>query len=154
MAYDYEQSAKPRRPPSTTPALVDGRAPRAVAFTVSATGGTTSARGEFTYDPTKRSLDYSVRVSGTSAASVYAITIDRDSAGKKGPIVRHLSGPGLLRASGRLTLGDVERRDLLAGRLALVVYTSEQPTGSVRKQLVVPSGSSNEHSSSSFHSRR
>ena len=140
MAYDYEQSVKPRRAPSTTPALVDGRAPKPVVFSASAASGTTTARGEFTYDPTKRALDYSVRVSGTPAVSVYAITIDRDSAGKKGPIIRQLSGPGLARAIGRLTLADVERRDLLAGRLALVVYASEEPTGSVRKQLVVPSG--------------
>jgi Asp-tRNA(Asn)/Glu-tRNA(Gln) amidotransferase A subunit family amidase len=141
MAYDYEQSVKPRRPPSTTPGLLDGRAPKPAVINVSVTGGPTTVRGDFSFDPTKRALDFSVRVTGVPAVSVYAITVDRDSAGKKGPIIRQLSGPGLARASGRLTLGEVERRDLLAGRLALVVYTSEQPTGSVRKQLIIPSGS-------------
>jgi hypothetical protein len=110
-------------------------------FTVSVIGGPAAARGDFAYDVTKRAFDFSVRVTGVPAASVYAITIDRDSAGKKGPVIRQLSGPGLARANGRLTLGDVERRDLLAGRLALVVYTSAQPTGSMRKQLVIPRGS-------------
>jgi Asp-tRNA(Asn)/Glu-tRNA(Gln) amidotransferase A subunit family amidase len=141
MAYDYEQSVKPPRPPSTTPGLLDGRAPKPAVINVSVTGGPTTVRGDFSFDPTKRALDFSVRVTGVPAVSVYAITVDRDSAGKKGPIIRQLSGPGLARASGRLTLGEVERRDLLAGRLALVVYTSEQPTGSVRKQLIIPSGS-------------
>ena len=137
MAYDYEQSVKPRHAPSTTPALVDGRAPKPATFTANAASGGVSARGDFTFDPTKRALDYTVRVSGTAPAKVYALTIDRDSAGKKGPVMRHLSGPGIATTKGRLTMGDVERRDLLAGRLALVIYTADEPMGAIRSRLVV-----------------
>src|SRR5262249_9035165 len=135
--YDYEQSVKPRRAPNTTPALVDGRAPKPATFTANATSGAVSARGDFTFDPTKRALDYTVRVSGAAPAKVYALTIDRDSPGKKGPVMGQLSGPGVASAKGRLVLGEVERRDLLAGRLALVIYTTDQPTGAIRSGLVV-----------------
>jgi hypothetical protein len=98
----------------------------------------TSARGEFSYDPTRRALSYSVRVSGVAASHVFTLSIDRDSAGRKGPMVRHLGGAGTTTAKGTLTLADVERRALLAGRLSLVLYTSEQPTGMLRAPLLLP----------------
>lgn len=137
MAYDYEQSVKPRRAPSTTPALVDGRAPVAKTIRATAKNGTTSALGQFTFDPTRRALDYNVSVSGAAPSRIFAITIDRDSAGKKGPIIRHLSGPGFGSAKGRLTLGEVERRELLAGNLSFVVYTTDQPMGTIRAPLTL-----------------
>src|SRR5262245_58436552 len=141
MAYDYEQSVKPRRAPSTTPALVDGHAPKPKTIAVTKRDGSTNVTGRFTFDPTTRSLDYVVNVVGVPGARVYSITIDRDSAGKKGAVIRHLAGPGLAAAKGHLTLRELERQQLVAGRLALVVYTSDQPTGSVRKRLVIPNGS-------------
>lgn len=138
MAYDYEQSVKPRRAPGTTPALVGGVAPKAAAFSATVRAGATAARGTFTFDPTKRSLDYSVRVTGVPAGAIYAVTVDRDSAGKKGAVMRHLSGPGVANATGRIILGDIERRDLAAGHLSLVVYTSDQPMGAARGAMVLP----------------
>jgi hypothetical protein len=137
MAYDYEQAVKPRRAPATTPALVNGRAPVPRAFAATARAGGATAVASFTFDPTHRSLDYSVRVTGAPAARIYSVTIDRDSAGKKGPIIRHLSGPGLAQAKGSLTLSEPERRELVAGNLALVVYTADEPSGA-RAGLVVP----------------
>jgi len=135
MAYDYEQSARPRRPPSTTPPLVDGRAPKAVAMSAVAKEGNAIARGSLSYDATHRTLAYSVSVTGVPASHVFTMSIDRDSAGKKGVMIRHLAGPGVATARGTLTLGEAERRDLLAGRLSLVVYTREQPTGAMRARL-------------------
>jgi amidase len=136
LAYDYEQSAHPRRAPATTPALVDGRAPRPVVMTASIREGATVVRGDFTYDAPQRALDYVVRVSGTSPAKVFAISVDRDSAGRKGPVLRRLSGAGTTEAKGRLKLAEFERRDLLAGHLALVVYTSDQSAGSIKGAII------------------
>jgi Asp-tRNA(Asn)/Glu-tRNA(Gln) amidotransferase A subunit family amidase len=138
MAYDYEQSVKPRRAPSTTPALVDGRAPLPKTIRATAKSGATSALGQFTFDPTRRTLDYSVAVTGAAPSRIFAMTIDHDSAGKKGAVIRHLSGPGIGSTKGRLTLGDVERRELLAGNLSLVVYTADQPMGTIRAPLTLP----------------
>jgi Asp-tRNA(Asn)/Glu-tRNA(Gln) amidotransferase A subunit family amidase len=138
MAYDYEQSVKPRRAPSTTPALVAGRAPAPQTIRVSTKSGALNAAGQFAFDPTRRSLDYSVLITGAPASRVFAITIDRDSAGKKGAVIRQLSGPGLGSAKGHLTLGEVERRELIAGNLSLVVYTSDQPMGTIRAHLTLP----------------
>jgi amidase len=139
MAYDYEQATQPRRAPSTTPALVDGKAPAAATFVASVTDKIASLRGEFSFDPTRRALVYSVRVTGVPASHLFTLSIDQDSAGRKGPMVRHLGGAGVMTAKGTLKLADAERRALLAGRLSLVAYTSEQPMGTLRAVLLVPS---------------
>jgi hypothetical protein len=142
MAYDYEQATHPRRAPSTTPALVAGKAPAPATFTVTASDKGATLRGEFSFDPTHRALVYSVRVTGVRASHVFTLSIDQDSAGHKGPMVRHLAGAGLMTAKGTLKLADVERRALLAGSLSLVAYTSEQPTGTLRAGLLFPAQSS------------
>jgi len=133
MAFDYEQSVHPRRPPSTTPALVDGQAPKPVVYSVTARGtGTGSARGDFSFDASRRSLEYTVRVTGVPASRVFAVSIDRDSAGKKGPALLRLSGPGAMQSKGTLILGESERRELLAGHMTMVLYTADQPDGTLR----------------------
>jgi Asp-tRNA(Asn)/Glu-tRNA(Gln) amidotransferase A subunit family amidase len=138
MAYDYEQATHPRRAPSTTPPLVDGKAPKPVAIVAAAKGGHAAARGLLTYDPTKRALSYDVRVTGLPASQIFTMSIDRDSAGVKRAMIRHLAGPGVTSAHGTLTLTELERRDLVDGHLALVVYTREQPTGALRAALQFP----------------
>jgi hypothetical protein len=139
FAYDYEQSVHPRRAPSTTPPLVDGRAPKPVAFSANAHDGAVNARGTFSFDPTRRSLEYSVRVTGAPSAAIYGISIDRaGTTTQKGPVIRVLGRPGLATATGTLKLGEVERRDLLDGKLALVLYTASQPRGTIRAAMMLP----------------
>jgi amidase len=136
MAYDYEQSAKPRRAPATTPALVDGKAPSPTVYTVTAHAGSATARGEFRFDATRRTLEYSARVTGVPAANMVTMSLDRDSVSKKGPMVLQLSGPGMLEAKGSFKLSEAERRELLAGRFAFVLYTTDHPLGTARAVLV------------------
>ena len=135
MAYDYELSARPRVPPSTTPRLVGGKSPPPVGFVANVRDGSTVARGSFVFDAPSRALSYSVSVSGVAPGRMYAISVDRDSAGVKGAMLFRLSGEGAGGARGRLTLGDAERKQLLAGRLALVVYTMDRPHGTARALL-------------------
>jgi hypothetical protein len=68
-----------------------------------------------------------VRVTGAGAGDVYAVSLARDSAGRAGPIVRRLAAQGASRSTGSLVLRDVERRELLAGRLVLALFTGDQP---------------------------
>ena len=139
LAYDYEQSTHPRRAPSTTPRLVAGKAPAPIAFVATARGAHANARAAFTFDATRRTLTYDTRVAGVPASHVYAVSIARDSAGTPGPIVRRLVAQGETRARGAVVLGDGDRRDLLAGRLALVMFTSDQPGVTARARMLVPS---------------
>jgi Asp-tRNA(Asn)/Glu-tRNA(Gln) amidotransferase A subunit family amidase len=138
-AYDYEQATHPRRPPSTTPPLVNGRAPEPVAFTARAAGKGATALGRFRFDATKRALEYSVRVTGMAAGDLIAVTLDRSTAEKKGPTLFRLSGPGVAEAAGTLQLGPTDRGDLLAGRLYLSLYTTAEALGTARAALVCES---------------
>ena len=138
LAYDYETATHPRRAPSTTPPLVDGKAPPARQFAASAHAGATGVTARFAFDPTRRTLDYTVNITGTPAARVYAVSINRDSAGKTGPALRVLSGPGVGGSTGTLKLTDAERRVLVGGEAVLVVYTADEPKGRVRAPLRPP----------------
>lgn len=129
FAYDYETAVHPRRAPPTTPALVAGKAPTPRTAIAKAVSGTASIDGRFSFDPTKRSLSYDITAAGAPAARVYAMSIDRDTATRKGPALRVLSGPGVARAKGAVRITEVERQDLVAGRTSLVLYTAEHPFG-------------------------
>jgi hypothetical protein len=135
FAYDYETATHPRHPPSTTPALVNGRAPAARPFVATTASGATHVTSTFTYDAPHRAFSYDVTVRGEPAASVHAISINRDSAGKPGPATRVLSGPGIGTAHGTVKFTDAERRDLLDGRSTLVVYTARWPLGQLRTAI-------------------
>jgi hypothetical protein len=135
FAYDYEQATHPRVAPSTTPALVLAKAPAPRAFRATATSSGTNVQSTFTYDAPHRLLQYNVAVSGEPASRVYAISINRDSAGKPGPAIRVLSGPGVASAHGAVKLTDAERRDLIGGRASLVVYTARRPLGELRARI-------------------
>ena len=134
MAYDYEQSTHPRVAPSTTPRLVAGKAPPPLRMSAHARRGATEVSGTFSYDATRRQLSYTVAVTGTGVVpvAVYALSLDRDSAGTKGVMRVRLSGEGVRAGRGALTLGAGERDDLLSGRLALVAYTKGEPHGELR----------------------
>ena len=135
FAYDYETATHPRVPPSTTPPLVTGKAPAPAAYRAAAASNGTSVRSSFSYDAPHRMLGYDVTVAGEPAGSVYAISINRDSAGKAGPAILVLSGPGVAATHGAVKLTDAQRRDIVAGRASLVVYTRRRPLGQLRAAM-------------------
>jgi Asp-tRNA(Asn)/Glu-tRNA(Gln) amidotransferase A subunit family amidase len=138
FAYDYEQATHPRRPPETTPALVNGRAPVAVAYEVNTTANGVTAHATFRFDATRRTLDYTVRAEGVTPGRVFGISLDRGTAEKKGAMLEHLSGVGAADAKGVLKLNATERNELAGGKVYLTIYTIDHPAGAVRAQLVPP----------------
>jgi Asp-tRNA(Asn)/Glu-tRNA(Gln) amidotransferase A subunit family amidase len=112
LAYAFEQRAHLRRPPPTTPPLVNGKAPAPKAF--SATTG--PVRASFTFDVTSGRLTYSVSIASGTDAPV-AAAVHRVVDGDNGPVlIRLLDGMGRP-MSGDGILGYVEREALAAGRL-------------------------------------
>ena len=61
----------------------------------------TSVASTFSYDAPRRMFRYDVSVRGEPGPKVYAISINRDSAGRPGPAIRVLSGPGPASRAGR-----------------------------------------------------
>jgi amidase len=118
IAFAYEQATHLRRPPLTTPALVNGKAPAPRTFVV-ATG---SVRTTFTFDVTTRRLKYDVMTMAGADAAI-AAAIHRAGDGSNGPVVvRLLDGMGRP-LPGDATLGAVDSTAIDAGKLYIEVTT-------------------------------
>ena len=123
MAYAYEQAVRPRRPPFSTPALVNGAAPPPVTFQV--TAGPAVVR--FAYDVTTSRLEYVLPAD--SGAAVMALHRGKES--EKGPVIAPLLGAAGAMAEVRLSAAD--REALEQGRLYLEVATG--PGAVARAQM-------------------
>ncbi len=139
LAFAWEEAAKPRRAPFSTPPLVKGAAPRpaTVVVTAGAAPGP-AARVAFTYDATTGVLRYEATTSGLGTDRVIALTLQRSVDGAPGPIVAHLMTPGQIGTSSVLTMRGRQREDLVAGRLFVHLYTQRAPLGAGRARVVLP----------------
>ena len=157
LAFAYEQKTRHRRPPSTTPPLIDApvvsaptpsssAGPEGVSFTATATGRQAmpptsvsfQATARFSFDATSRRLGYDVTVSGDvrDAAGIY---LHRRAARPNGGVAYILrKGPGA-NAAGSVTLSEAEAADLKAGKLYLSVVSRRTPTLSARADLIAAS---------------
>jgi Asp-tRNA(Asn)/Glu-tRNA(Gln) amidotransferase A subunit family amidase len=131
IAYAYEQTSHPRRPPASTPPLVNGKAPAPKMFTV-ASG---SVRATFTFDATTARLKYDV-MTMAGPDSAIAAAIHRAGENGSGPVVaRLLDGMGRP-APGETTFGNVDRAALQSGKLYVEVVSK---TGkSTRTEIAAP----------------
>ena len=144
LAYAYEQATHHRRPPVTTPSLVNPPRPP-LSFEVEAAGENdpsptataVSAQARFTLDWYTLDLRYSMSVAGVLRSDVLGAHIHRGEPGARGPVVFLLGGRATGRASGivKLSAGDLE--DLRQGRLYFDAHTTSHLEG-VRGQMILP----------------
>jgi len=133
-AYASEQATKPRRPPFSTPPLVNGAAPAPTSADV--TIG--SAVIKFSYDTTTGALRYEAATAKMAPSDrVLALALHRSDADKPGPIVAHLLTPNQIIGSGTLTMRGRNREDLVAGKLYVQLYTKQMPLGFERQKLML-----------------
>ena len=132
LAYGLEQAGPRRRPPVSTPPLVNGHPPAPRSFTAIASAPTPSgarAEARLTLDAPRLELRYEVRTSGVPVERIMAVALQRvDSAGP-GPVVYRLAGPGAAAASGTLQLDGGELAALEAGRYRVTLFTADHPAG-------------------------
>jgi Asp-tRNA(Asn)/Glu-tRNA(Gln) amidotransferase A subunit family amidase len=133
-AFAWEQSAKPRKAPFSTPPLVKGLAPAPT--TADLTVG--NAAVKFTYDTTTGALRYEASTSKMAPTDrVLAMTIQRSDGDKPGPIVAHLLAPNQISGSGTIVLKGRNREDLVANRLFVQLYTRQMPLGFERQRIAL-----------------
>lgn len=141
LAYAFEQTGPRRRPPITTPALVNGRAPEPTVFNLTATAGSAAPRvraeARLVLDLSRYELRYDIRVSGVLADRVAAIALQRSDSAGVGPVVHRLTGPRTLAASGTVPLTGGDVAALQEGRYVLTLFTMDQPAGAARARIVV-----------------
>jgi Asp-tRNA(Asn)/Glu-tRNA(Gln) amidotransferase A subunit family amidase len=118
LAYSYEQAVHPRRPPATTPALLNGNPPAPVlrTGTLSANAGGAGVRYSLRYDVVTGRLTYEfVPSAGTT---IMASALRR---GAKGPIVAILSNPADSATVGDAALGQAAQTAVHAGDMFVEV---------------------------------
>ncbi|MCC7033799.1 MAG: amidase [Acidobacteria bacterium] len=120
LAHAYEQAARPRRPSPTTPALVNGQAPRPVAFTAAAEGApATAIVARFEFDPVSGRLSFDLPT-GTLSASIH-----RSTPGPDGPVLHRLLDPAAAASRGAIVLPPYQRPWLLEGALRVLLRTAQ-----------------------------
>ena len=139
LGYAWEVTGQLRRPPYSTPPLVNGRAPAAVNFEARlADPKGASARVKFRYDRVTSKLFYTTNISGVSASDVVALTLQKGTADQAGPVLAHLVRAGQSTSDAELVLRSQEREALAAGRLFVHLYTRQAPLGAGRSPVVLP----------------
>ena len=121
LAYAYEQATHLRRPPATTPPLVNGRAPlpTAVTGTLALNGDPTSARYSLKYDAVNGALSFDLVPPPGEAINAAVLRL-----GARGPIVAVLLTPTDRASSGEARLGPAAQSALRTGNVIVEVTTS------------------------------
>jgi hypothetical protein len=130
IGFAFEQSARFRRPPFSTPRLVDAKAP--------APSRLKTTIGVFDYDAPTATLTYKADVDRLTKGRVTAIWIHRGDEQKPGAAVYQLFA-GFDAASARsVTLSHIDREALQEGKLVVRVY-SAQGIGAIQNiKLTLP----------------
>ena len=141
LAYSYEQASQPRRVPFSTPALVNGRAPAALAFSAQVPlaneGAGAGVSVDVTFDSTTGELKYKSAVKGVPVERIFGAWIQRGAAGAKGPAVYPVLARGEAQASGTMVIPPAEHARLKEGGFYLAIYTRGSPLGQARAQLTL-----------------
>jgi amidase len=134
LAYAFEKLGARRRPPFTTPALVNGAAPASKIINVVARAAGAAARGQFVYDGSRGVLRYDVQMTGPATPRVQAIVLRRADAGGRTRVVQRLAGPGAASAGGSVVLSASDREALSQGRLTLQFLLTDRTSAEARLQ--------------------
>jgi Asp-tRNA(Asn)/Glu-tRNA(Gln) amidotransferase A subunit family amidase len=143
LGYAFEQHARVRRPPFSTPALVGRSAPPPADFQVTVAAAAQARPGglaaRFSFDRTTGELRYEASTSELAADAVLAAWIHRAGENDRGPATYQVLGRAERRRSGVVVLPPAEHAALDQGRFYLALYTRENPTGELRAPLRLPS---------------
>jgi Asp-tRNA(Asn)/Glu-tRNA(Gln) amidotransferase A subunit family amidase len=139
FGHALEQAENQRRPPHTTPPLVNGKAPEPLAFDVRSNGSTAvGVAARLTYDRVSSTLSYDVTTEGVEAGDVVAVVLrDEDEEGRP-YVAARVSGPDAARATGMIALTGPMRGRLERGELWLELMTRTEPFGAARARVVLP----------------
>jgi amidase len=139
LGYSIEQTLMLRRPPFSTPPLVNGRrpAPRTAAVMAPVTAGVSSGstrKGagivlDVAYDEVSARMDYTLRMPPAVAERVHSIWIHAGTADKPGAARHELFSAGRS-MRGRVAVAAADRAALADGRLLVRVYLKDVPGSS------------------------
>ncbi len=132
-AYAWEQSAKPRKAPFSTPPLVKGTAPAPTVADITIGGATL----KLSYDATTGALRYDASSRLQPTDRVLSLTLHRMEGNLPGPVIAHLLAPNQVTGTGTITLRGRNREDLVGGRVFVQLYTKQVPLGVERQSVTL-----------------
>jgi len=146
LGYSFEQGTDHRKEPSSTPPLVNGRAPAPSVLDVLATGDALDppratgvvARGSVTLDRPLNTLSVDLVIDGVAADEIYAVVLRHPLDDGAWQVARRLSGPGMARVRATVDLRNGLRERVEAGEVVLEVFTRDHPFGAARARLRFP----------------
>jgi amidase len=131
-AFAWEQSAKPRKAPFSTPPLVKGLAPAPTSADIAVGAATV----KLSYDAVSGALRYEVSTAKMPPTDrVIGLAIHRSETNKPGPVIAQLLAANQINGSGTLTMRGRNREELVGGKLFVQFYTKQSPLGAERQQI-------------------
>jgi hypothetical protein len=132
LGSSIEQTLKLRRPPFSTPALINGKKPAArtasVTFRPRVSVGTAADSAaavlEVTYDEPAARMDYTLRIQPALADRMYTVWIHSGTVEKPGAARHELFGARRT-TTGSVAVSAADRADLAQGRLIVRFYLRE-----------------------------
>jgi amidase len=129
LGYSIEQTLKLRRPPFSTPALIDGKRPAtrtaSVTFRPKVTAGATGAGDsvvlEVTYDEAAARMDYTLRMQPGVAERMDSMWIHSGTVDQPGAARHQLFGAARS-TTGSINVSAADRADLAEGRVIVRLY--------------------------------
>ena len=138
IAHAWEQSRAPRQAPSTTPALIAGRAPDPQVLTPAIRQGRVDLQSEITFDPVSNLFGWSLESGAQHQADVYAVTLmldDEETFGLNDPVIVTLMGPQQESAQGEYFMSPAFREGILEGRVYFKVFAEGLPAAGYTQAL-------------------
>lgn len=133
LAYGWEQAEHPRKPPFSTPDLVDDtHPPKPMVLELSFPGG--EAAMQLTYDVLTGIIHY--KIGAADPAEMLGVTLQRGTAESPGGVIATLLLQGQKSGAGDIQLHSKDRDDLFAGRLFAHLYLRTSPLGTSRIPLL------------------
>ena len=125
LGYAYEQFVKPRRAPTRMPSLVSD------VIEIQFELQSSPATGELRLHRPTQVLHYELNIPDVDEDDILDVKLHRGATATNGPVIA-LLGKEL---NGSLSFGNEDLKDLLEGRLYIVVYTRDGQTGAIRGQI-------------------
>ena len=125
IAYAYEQTAMPRRPPQRTPSLASDTL--SVDFRVT----TELVRGKLRLDRPTQTLHYELELRGILDSELIDVKLHLGAPGENGAIVALLG----TKRRGTVPIRNQDLPALMESATYLALYTTAEPTGAARAQI-------------------
>jgi Asp-tRNA(Asn)/Glu-tRNA(Gln) amidotransferase A subunit family amidase len=137
FAYAYQSESDLRRPPATTPALPAASTPGETrTFEARATNGDAAVTATFELDVASSRLGYATAVTGVAAERVHAVVLRHADDDGRWSVAAHLSGPGVVSATGTVELTSTLLARLEGGALYLELVAAGDPFTTARAPLL------------------